>query len=64
MQNKKVLIKAKHTNNSYYNINTLNAVETAELQSIVNKYNNHRRNKRIARLIRLQLKLKAIRRMN
>jgi hypothetical protein len=40
MQNKKVLIKAKHTNNSYYNINTINAVETAELQSILNKYKN------------------------
>jgi len=36
----KKLIKCKYTNEAYYNIKTINAVETAELQTILNKWKN------------------------
>ena len=36
----KKLIKCEYTNNYYYAINTINANEKAELQTIVNKYAN------------------------
>ena len=36
----KKLITCKYTNESYYAINTINANEKAELQTIVNKYKN------------------------
>ena len=34
--NMRKLIKCKYTNERYYAINTINAVETAELQTILN----------------------------
>ena len=36
----KKLIKCNYTNEAYYNIKTINAVETAELQTILNKWKN------------------------
>ena len=34
------LIKSKYCDESYYAINTINAVETAELQKVLNKWKN------------------------